>query len=46
MKLIVINCLREYLEEISGIFKQVNINVFSTCGSHGKISYPRLCTAG
>jgi len=30
MKLLVITCLKEYLNEVSKIFKQANINVFST----------------
>jgi len=30
MKLLVVTCLKEYLNEISKIFKQANINVFST----------------
>jgi hypothetical protein len=41
MKLIVITCLKEYLEDISGIFKQVNINIFSTCDITGyKLTAP------
>ena len=30
MKLLVVTCLKEYLGDISKIFKQANINVFST----------------
>ncbi len=30
MKLLVVTCLKEYLNEVSKIFKQANINVFST----------------
>ena len=30
MKLLVVTCLKEYLEDVSRIFKQANIDVFST----------------
>jgi hypothetical protein len=30
MKLLVVTCLKEYLNDISKIFKQANIDVFST----------------
>jgi|SRR5665213_2334468 len=30
MKLLVVTCLKEYLQDVSKIFKQANIDVFST----------------
>ncbi len=30
MKLLVVTCLKEYLKDVSKIFKQANIDVFST----------------
>ncbi|MCO5946770.1 hypothetical protein [Mucilaginibacter flavidus] len=30
MKLLVVTCLKEYLNDVSKIFKQANIDVFST----------------